>query len=147
MALLMAKYLCIARIEGGKIQNPKAVKTLFEALKDGKYKVEISPVNTRSLNQNHYYWLIMTDYVQPALYDAGWSDIKNKDAAHEFVKSLFLKTKFTNENSGEVVERIKSTAELTKTEFNEYLEDIWRWAAEYLSITIPAPNEQFALYE
>jgi len=147
MALLMAKYLCIARIEGGKIQNPKAVKTLFEALKDGKYKVEISPLNTRSLNQNSYYWMMLTEYVQPALYDIGWSDIKTKEAAHEFVAGLFLKRKIINEQTWEETQRVKSTTELSKTEFNEYLEDIWKWAAEYLSITIPAPNEQFTLYE
>lgn len=143
----MAKYLCILSISESKIQNPKAVRTLIDSLKDGKYKLEITPVSDRSLNQNAYYWLMLTDWVQPALYEAGWSDIKNKEAAHEFVCSLFLKVKIINETSGETIERVRSTTELSKLEFNAYLEEIWRWAAEYLSIAIPAPNEQFVLYQ
>lgn len=52
-----------------------------------------------------------------------------------------------NEETGEEKTRIRSTTELTKIEFNTYLEEIWQWAAEYLSITIPAPNERFVLYQ
>lgn len=143
----MAKYFCIARVEGGKIQNPKAIKTLIEALKDGKYKFEISSLNTRSLSQNSYYWLILTDYIQPALYNAGWADIKTKEAAHEFVADLFLKVKIINENTLEEKIRVKSTTELNKEDFNIYLEDIRRWSSEYLSTVVPEPNQQFVLYE
>ena len=143
----MAKHFCILSIAENKIQNPKTIRTLIDSLKDGKYKLEISSMTTRSLSQNGYYWMMLTEYVQPALYDLGWSDIKTKEAAHEFVCSLFLKTKIINETSGEEIERVRSTTELSKIEFNTYLEEIWRWAAEYLSIAIPAPNEQFVLYD
>lgn len=143
----MGKHFCILSISEGAIQNPKAIRTLVNSLKDGKYKIEISPLSTRSLSQNAYYWMMLTEYVQPALYDAGWRDIKNKEAAHEFVADLFLKVKLINEETGEMKERTRSTTELSKTEFNTYLEEIWQWAAEYLSVSIPAPNEQFVLYE
>ena len=85
---------------------------------------------------------MLTDYVQPALYSEGWREIKTKEDAHQFVADMFLKVKLINEETGEMRERIKSTTELTKEQFNVYLEEIWQWAAEYLSITIPAPNEQ-----
>jgi hypothetical protein len=143
----MIKKFCILNIEQDKEPNIKPLLKILPELRVGKYEVEFKHITKRSLNSNKYYWLIMDRYVQPALYDAGWNDIKNKDAAHEFVKSLFLKTKFTNESSGEVVERIRSTTELTKAEFNEYLEDIKMWAAQYLGVAIPDPNQQFVLYE
>ncbi len=114
----------------------------FKELKAGRYKATIAKAKQRSLQQNDYYWLILTEYVQPALYDAGWREIKSKHDAHEFTRSMFLKEKIVNEVTGEVIERTKSTTELTTIQFMEYLEEIWQWAAEYLSITIPAPNTQ-----
>lgn len=143
----MAKHFTILNISEGKIQNPKAIKTLIESLKDGKWQIEISSLNKRSNQVNRYYWLMLTDYVQPALYNAGWREIKNKEAAHEFVADLFLKVKLVNEATGEMKQRVRSTTELSKAEFNTYLEEIWQWSAEYLGVVIPAPNEQFVLYQ
>lgn len=46
---------------------------------------------------------------------------------------------------GEVAEYPGSTAGLNKAEFSEYLDAIIQWAAEFLSIEIPAPNESLKL--
>lgn len=143
----MAKFLCILNLRDRKITNPKAIKTLIESLKDGKWKVEISTLDTRSLDQNAYYWQMLSEYVQPGLYHMGWSDIKTKEDAHIFVGKLFLTVKMVNETTGEVMERVRSTTDLSKMEMSAYWEEIWRWSAEYLGIAIPAPNEQFVLYE
>lgn len=132
-------------MKGGHVQNRKPLTLLFQMLKDGKYKVEVSEINKRSLNQNAYYWLIITDYIQPALYAEGWEKIKTKEDAHEFVSDLFLKVKVWNEKTGEMKELPRSTTDLTKEEFNIYLNEIWQWAAEYLSINIPEPNQQTIL--
>lgn len=147
MALLMAKYLCILNLRDGKITNPKTIKTLVESLKDGKWKVEISTLDKRSLDQNSYYWLMLSDYVQPGLYEAGWSDIKTKEDAHIFVTKLFLTVKMVNEKTGEVTERVRSTTDLSKMEMSVYWEEIWQWSATYLGVVIPEPNQQFTLYE
>jgi hypothetical protein len=137
----------IIHIEDGKLINRTAVAAAFSILHDGKYKMELSSYKIRSLSQNNYYWQMIENYIQPGLYDLGWRDIKSKEAAHDFVRELFLKIKIINEQTGEEMERIKSTTELTTTQFNEYLEEIWQWAAEYLLISIPAPNEQLSFYE
>jgi hypothetical protein len=136
----------IIHIREGKITNNQVIAKLFHDATDGRYLVELKKRNHRTLNQNDYYWLIMTDYVQPGLYDAGWNTIKSKEDAHEFCKELFLKVKEENEKTGEVRTRIKSTTELTTIEFNTYLEEIWAWAAEYLNITIPSPNQKLELW-
>lgn len=143
----MAKFLCILNIRDKKILNPKAIKTLVESLKDGKWKVEISTLDKRSLDQNAYYWLMLSDYVQPGLYNMGWSDVKTKEDAHFFCGNMFLKVKMVNEQTGDVMERIRSTTDLSKMEMSAYWEDIWRWSAEYLGVVIPEPNSQFTLYE
>lgn len=141
----MSKVWAILRKENGEIANKKVIRFLFDQLKDGRYQVEVFPHDKRSNPQNNYYWQMLTNYVQPALYNEGWQHIKTKEDAHVFVADLFLKVKIINENTGEVRERTKSTTELSKIEFNTYLEEIWQWAAEYLSVTIPAPNENIMI--
>ena len=125
--------------------NTKKVWDYLNTLKDGcKYKITISKADKRSLQQNNYYWEILDEYVQPLLYELGWEHVKNKEAAHEFMCSLFLKVSDVNIQTGEMKERIRSTTELTKLEFSAYLEDIWRWSAE-LGVDIPSPNEQLTI--
>lgn len=141
------KAWCIIRSIDGKPASQKKIADLFAQLKgkDGAYKLELSTFGKRSLNANAYYWMILTDYVQPALYDVGWREVKTKDDAHIFVTNLFLKTKMVNEQTWEETTRVKSTASLSVKEFGEYLEEIIQWAAEYLSIEIPPPAKQLAL--
>lgn len=136
------KVSAIIQIRDGKLVNKNAVRDLFKALQDGRHLLEISKKNKRTLSQNDYYWLIMTEYIQPALYDLGWRDIKSKDDAHDFCRALFLKVKVVNEVTGDERTRIKSTTELSTVEFNEYLEEIWQWSAEFLGINVPEPNQQ-----
>lgn len=144
----MAHPFCIVEIgEDGLMVNTKPIEKVRKQLKAGKYEVIFKRVNKRSNQANRYYWFMLTHYVQPGLYDAGWSDIKTKDDAHIFVANMFLKVKMVNENTGEIMERVRSTTELSKEETSVYWEEIWRWSAEYLGVVIPAPNEQFVLYE
>lgn len=138
--------MTILHFNHGTLLNRTTGKKFFGQL-HGKYLIEAAKFNKRSNPQNSYYWLMLTMYVQPALYEAGWDNIKTKDDAHEFVAEMFLTVKMTNEKTGESKPRVRSTTELTKEEFNIYLEEIWRWAAEYLGITIPSPNEQLDMYE
>lgn len=145
--MVVLKAWCIIRAIDGKPGSQKKIADLFKQLKDGNYKLEATTFGKRSLNANAYYWMILTDYVQPALYDAGWREIKTKDDAHFFVSNIFLKQRIVNETTGDEMVRIKSTASLSVKEFGEYLEEIIQWAAEYLSIVIPEPDKQLALYE
>lgn len=138
----MAKSICIIHTEGGHIENVTSFTKWLRGLKDGKHILTAAPYNKRSLSQNNYYWLIMTDYFQPGLLNIGWQHVKTKDDAHFFMADIFLKVKEFNKETGEVKERTRSTTELTKEEFNVYLNELWQWAAEWLHVTIPAPNEQ-----
>lgn len=141
----MSKGLFILSMEGGHVKNNTAFIKFIRGLKDGKHKVEISEINKRSLNQNSYYWQMLTEYFQPGLLNIGWQHVKTKDDAHFFMADIFLKAKEINKETGEIKERTRSTTELTKVEFNIYLNELWQWAAEWLHVTIPAPNEQTIL--
>lgn len=122
--------------------NTKAWKEHLEGLPAGRYKVEIKPYKTRSLQQNAFYHAVVVPMVFDGLRDAGFTVRHNEDA-HEILKALFLKVR--EEKGGIVIERVKSTTELSTTEFNEYIQFITIWAADYLNISIPLPNEQLQI--
>jgi hypothetical protein len=132
----------ILHIEDGKITNPKVAAKAWDELKDGSYWVKIVTKKQRTLNQNAYYWTSVLDIVLTGLQDIGYREVKTKDEVHEICKSLFLKTKIVNQETGEVIETVGSTTELTTTEFNEYIDRIAQWAAEYLACEILPPNTQ-----
>jgi hypothetical protein len=131
----------ICHIESGKISNPQEIRKLFSELQDGIYLVRVATRKPRSLDQNEYYWGVICDMVREGLYDAGYREVKTPEDAHEILKMLFLKMKKYNKKSGKVKETAGSTAILSTVEFNTYIEEIIQWAAEYLSIEIPLPNE------
>lgn len=87
------------------------------------------PKTKRSDLQNNYYWGVVLEILSKELgYD--------QDELHEILKYKFLKIESTLG-----MEYIRSTTKLTTGEFEEYLEKIKRWAAEFLGINIPNPNE------
>lgn len=92
----------------------------------------------RSVQQNRYYWMAVT-----MLSDhTGFT----KDEMAAILKQKFLKTTKVNEDSGAVYEYVKSTTELTTTEFMDYVADIQRFASEEFDIFIPDPGEQIEVF-
>lgn len=132
----------------GEIVNKKAVRMAWESTPpDGKFIMKIEDKNKRSLPQNAYYWSCVVPLVKDGLRDLGYDDVKSEEDAHEVMKHLFLKHQIGNKNTGEVIELTRSTTSLTKEMFNQFLEDVWKWAAEYLGINIPNPGEQITIFE
>lgn len=136
----------ILHIKDGVITNKVTVRRSFNDLKDGKYLVRIDAFKKRTLQQNAYYWGVVVPMVKDGLKEVGYSEVKSNEDAHEILKHLFLKKKIVNWMNGDEIILAGSTAELKTVEFNAYLEEIWQWAAEYLGITIPAPNEQLIMF-
>ena len=86
------------------------------------------PKTSRSTLQNSYYWSVVVELLANELgYD--------KDEIHEILKYKFLQSHAMG------MPYIKSTTKLSTGEFEEYLSKIKRWAAEFLHIVIPDPNE------
>lgn len=137
----------ILHIKDSAITNKVAVRKFFNQLKDGKYLVRVDSFKKRTLPQNAYYWSVVVPMVKDGLRDAGYSEVKTNEDAHEILKHLFLKKKMVNEKNGDEIIIAGSTADLKTVEFNTFLEEIWQWAAEYLGITVPAPNEQLVMFE
>ena len=127
----------IAERESGerfvRIHNIKTHKTFLLTLKVGD-PVEViiqKPKQDRSNKQNRYYHGVVLDYISD---HTGYETHE----VHEEMKRMFnpVPSKFS---LGETVGG--STAKMSTTEFNEYIERIVRWAAMELSVVIPDPNE------
>ena len=136
----MSKHWCILRIRDGKIENPEAVKKLFDQIQDGKWLLEIAQANKRSDQQNRYYFGIVVPLVQKGIKDLGTE--LTKEETHEFLKAKFNYTEITNEETGEYVQVPRSTTILNKEMFSEYIAKIQQFAAEFLNINIPDPGQQ-----
>jgi hypothetical protein len=99
---------------------------------------------SRSNPQNSFYHGVVIPIMQQALKDAGY--LMTNESVHDMLKLRFLKESIlVNEESGEYIERIKSTTELTTTQFAEYILDIQKFAVEYFNVQIPNPNEEITL--
>lgn len=87
----------------------------------------------RSLSQNAYYWMYLELIV---------SEGRGKDSAedlHEFLRRKLLPPKFITVR-GEEIKVPRSTTELSKTDFGEYLEKICAL------VEVPLPNPEDAGY-
>ena len=95
----------------------------------------------RSSRQNRYLFGVCYKMIADRL---GYTP----EEVHEYCKGKFLAPEgFTiiDKTTGEVIEQASipaSTRELSTTEFSEYVQQIQRWAAEVLEISIPDPNQE-----
>ena len=132
-------------ITHNQITNKKVIAKAFKELQDGRYLVTIESNKNRTSPQNRYYWGCCLPLIKDGLQDIGYREVKTNEDAHEVLKYLFLKKRIPNEETGEVIELLGSTAILTTVEFNAFIDEVIQWAAEYLNLQVPLPNEQLTL--
>ena len=136
----------IFTIKDGQITAKNKMRKFFEEHEQGTYLLVSKPIKRRSLSQNAYFHSVVLDYVLHGLRDLGFDEIRTKEDAKLLVKYKFLRKQITNKETGEVIEYIQETHKLTKSEMMEFIENIQRWAAEYLGVVIPSPSEQLAAF-
>lgn len=140
----MSRLTYIGRIEDGKLQlsKPRRAEMLSDIVRyEGRQmEIELRPLPRRSNPQNAYYWGCVIPEVRKALKDLGHEI--DADLTHELLKSKFNKMTICDKE-GEVLGEIgDTTTKMNKVQFMEYLDKIIDFAAQYLNITIPLPNEQ-----
>ena len=119
--------------ETGKLilSNPDQFKAELQNFK-GKGRVYVivdEDKPNRSTPQNRYYWSVVLGILSNY---TGHS----QNELHEYFKEEFLPHKQVLDKS-----IVMSSTKLKTDEFEKYLEDIRRFAAERLSCIIPLPNE------
>lgn len=146
------KLQYFATVKQGRliIQNRKSFNFDIEALEGKQLVLTIEKKRkSRSLPQNRYYWAAVVPIIREGLIDAGWTreDVGTLEQVHEILKHKFCKvTEIVNTDTGEILSMPPTTTQLTTTDMMDYIDDIKRWAAEFLGIVIPDPNEQVNLF-
>jgi hypothetical protein len=105
--------------------NRDIAKQLVETADDGMVLEIRKP--KRSLEQNRYYWAILSDISEQI--------VPGKDYEpsiwHEYLRALFLPERMIELPDGSVKMLEPSTAELKRDEFTQYLEKVIKWALEH----------------
>lgn len=134
-----------SRVEGGRLKTNRAA--LSRALADFEGKdvtiIIAKKKKTRSNEQNRFYWGALLPIVQSAFRDAG--HILTQEETHLMLRAKFLNVALPIGEDGLFIDHIRSTTDLSTTDFMEYIENIRHWCADNLGVHIPEPNEQTEL--
>lgn len=139
--------------EQGTIKLPKKMRGEIASSFKGK-RIEVTvkqKYKQRSSNQNRYYWGVVVPAILLTFIDIG-NDLQQGNPEHLEMIHGFLKDKFLDNGieicnaHGEAEKLPPSTTRLSTVEQEEYHARIIQWAAEYLNIVIPLPNEQMEIF-
>lgn len=110
-------------------ENPMAFTKALATFK-GTFEVVLRKTRSpRTCQQNKAYWGIIVKMLAEEL---GYE----KDDIHYALREKFLSIKEEGE-----LHIPRSTTDLSISEFNTFMADVRQWAAEFLNISIPEPNE------
>lgn len=140
------KYEITTSVENGVLKRSRnLIQDAIKSFEGKTVTITIEKAKKKRSNpQNSFYWGIVLPIMQKALKDTG--HLMSNNDVHELLKLRFLKEAImVNEETGEVIERVKSTTELTTSGFMDYLSEIQRFSNEYFGIVIPEPNDSITL--
>lgn len=131
-------FVVIAQVKGGKMQMTNEQRSYLDqcvkSLEGKTARITITrDVRSRTNKQNKYYWGVIVDRI------SNETDHTDEEV-HEFLKTKFLGRRFI-EIAGEEVEITKSTKKIDTIEMTRYIEQIRAWAAQFLGMTIPSPQQ------
>jgi hypothetical protein len=139
-------YEIISEVKNGTLtRNTNLIKDAIQTFEGKQIVIKIEKAKKkRSTQQNRFYYGVIIPIVQNCLKEAG--HIMTNESTHDLIKLKFLKEAlFVNEETGEVIERIKSTTELSTSQFMDLLAEINNFTFEYFGVTLPTPNDDLTL--
>jgi len=125
-------------------------KSFLDDLKDFTHKDRVWIVvekyyTKRSLKQNNLLHLYLSEIAK----ETGMQLEQIKEALKKKFLTVPLTTKdgdiMADKETGEVMERVRGTSELTVTEFMDFTDNVRVWAMDFLGIHLPLPEEQVKL--
>jgi hypothetical protein len=136
----------VSEVKNGSLtRNRNLIKDAIETFEGKQIVIKIEKFKKkRSTQQNRFYYGVIIPIVQNCLKEAG--HVMTNESTHDLIKLKFLKeTLFVNETTGEVIERIKSTTELSTSQFMDLLAEINNFTFEYFGVSLPSPNDDLTL--
>lgn len=139
------QYIAIRDDKIFRVINSKLLKQDCNRLPKGRYRLTIEKYHKNKSNQQlGYLFAGVYPLVLKALNDAGW-EFTSIEEIDEFCKSMFSAREVLNRNTGEILDVPGLKRNMTTTEMMTYVNSIRDWAAEYLNVYIPEPEQQINL--
>lgn len=138
----MEKVVVVSKVYQGKLSGyaSETLRQFVQTLEGKDVEVTVKRKRAkRSDNQNRYYWGVVIPIIHNSFRDLGHR--LNAEEVHFFLKQKFNYQSLVNVNGELVGEIPKSTADLNKLEFMEYVDKISQWANEILEVIIPEPSK------
>lgn len=95
----------------------------------------------RSNKQNAYFHGVALPIIRTRLIELGFEEAYSKEWVKDFVKISCLKVEIVNPDTGEIMQALGKTSQLTKSEFADMVERLERFCAEKLDLILPMPGE------
>lgn len=137
---MSTKQQFAGKIENKRIRlyNRESFDLAVEKLNEHQVTITLESGLKRSNAQNAYYFGVVIKELVKATGD-------DPDNIHQYLKTKFnpKNLKIVSTQTGEIDEAVigGSTTQLTTIEFGEYIDAILRWAAQFLNLVIPEPNQ------
>lgn len=134
-------------VNGNLKRNREQIKQAIASFDGKEIIITIDKAKkTRSNKQNNFYWGVCIPLIQSGLKDATGEFFGNDNIHYDMLLKMFAPTfDVVNVHNGLVMSRQISSSEMTTTQFCSYILEIQKWAAEFLNIDIPDPNEEILL--
>ena len=139
-------------VKDGKITLPKRLRgEVCQAFEGRNIQVVFTRKRkARSSLQNAYYWAVVVPMILEEFINLGHDlqagNAEHIEAVHGFLKARFLTGKTICDANQVEINLPPTTRDLSTVDFMDYLDNVCRWAAESLNLTIPEPNEQTSLF-
>lgn len=125
------------------LNNRKRLQSDLLKFKGCAVEIVIKKKNRRSTPQNRYLWGVLYKEIEVRLRDLG-NDM-SVDDVHEFCKSEFNKVEILGDGGEVIGKKGGSTTDMNKEEMSAYWDKVIFWAADFLNLYIPLPNEDLTL--
>lgn len=131
-------------IQDGKINNPAKLNEFIRTAKSGRYFAKFQHISRRTLPQNAYLHGVLIPEFTNALRSVGYRVPEGYEK--EIFKETFLKVNLESEVNGQMISYTKHTADLTKEEMSDLIDEVIQFCAENMNYSIPYPNEQLSAF-
>jgi hypothetical protein len=128
-------------VEAVKMFRGRRIKITVEPLYKTRSTQVIQEDGTVTRGQNGYYFSVVVNEYRNGAWEMQ-QRLLTSAQAHEELKANCNYVEVYNETTGEVMRTVRSTADMTTVEFEEYLSRCRAFVLDWFGIDIPLPNVQ-----
>lgn len=126
------------------LRNRKQLKEDLKELKGVNVTVSIEKTKkNRSESQSRFYWGVVVSLIRERFIELG--NQVSKEETHDYLKHEFNYKELVDEKTGAIYRFPMSTANLSTSEFMDYIARIQVFSATVLDLVIPDPGQQLEI--